>query len=154
MTFSRVTLRPAKQADLYFLFIVSTLGMLPVRKARNPDLCIDLEREFADYSRKFDPSTIQVVQLAGVDVGRLRVERAAGSIYIGGIQILKAFQGQGIGSAVIGELIEESARTGASLDLHVSRYNAKARQLYERLGFRWVADDGTNHRMVYSPKTT
>jgi ribosomal protein S18 acetylase RimI-like enzyme len=50
------------------------------------------------------------------------------------IILVPMLTGQGIGSAIIRVLLDEAARTGRYVGLHVESYNP-ARRLYQRLGF-------------------
>ncbi|MCB9798556.1 GNAT family N-acetyltransferase [Candidatus Nomurabacteria bacterium] len=129
------TLRTATQADLPFLFDVSTKAMLPVRKAHTPQLKLDLDKEFQEYSEKFDPKKIQIIGWNNTDVGRLRVVRSPDQIYIGGIQILPTFQKKGIGSAIMIDLIKESDARHIPIRLEVAPVNIIAQTFYEKLGF-------------------
>lgn len=54
------------------------------------------------------------------------------------LALLPPFRGQGIGTALLRSLLEESTRTGLPARVHVEEFN-RARSLYERLGFRLVS---------------
>lgn len=146
------TLRIANKYDLHFLFEVSTKAMLPIWKLLKPNLELDLEKEFKEYSKKFVPENIQVIQLNGIDVGRLRVVRSSDEIYIGGIQILPAFQNKGIGSAVFADLILEANQSKIPVMLEVSKVNEKAKKFYVKLGFVKVDEKDTDWVMKYQSK--
>ncbi len=146
------SLRTAKKEDVHFLFDVSTTAMLPIRKKANPDLVLDLKKEFKNYSKNFVPEKIQVVQFNGIDVGRLRVVRTPGEIYVGGIQILPKFQGKGIGEAIFVDLIKESNKLQAPIRLEVSKINEIAKKFYKKLGFFKVGEEGTNIILEYSTR--
>jgi ribosomal protein S18 acetylase RimI-like enzyme/tellurite resistance-related uncharacterized protein len=85
-------------------------------------------------------STTSVIEVDGAPVGRLRVTREAGRIELSGIQLLAAFRGHGIGTAVVLGLQAEASRAGLPLELSVDHDNPRARALYERLGFVLVED--------------
>lgn len=58
-----------------------------------------------------------------------------------GIQVRKSCRGQGLGSLLMGCLIDHSRRTGfRRLELQVLKGNAAAIRLYTRFGFDWVED--------------
>jgi hypothetical protein len=99
---SRYELRAAKKKDLEFLFEVSTIAMLPVRRVNKPSFQPNLEEEFKEYAKKFIPEKIKVIQFKKTDVGRLRVVRTSDEIYIGGIQILPKFY-ESFGFVTVGE---------------------------------------------------
>ena len=146
------SLRTATQKDLEFLFNVSTTAMMPLRLTANPDLVVDLKKEFEDYAKNFVPEKINVVQFNGVDVGRLRVVRSPEKIYIGGIQLLPEYQGKGIGSLVFADLVKESDDTQIPIKLEVSKQNPVAQKFYKKFGFIEVGEEGTNLKLEYLPK--
>jgi len=146
------TLRIARKEDLHFLFEVSTKAMLPIRKMLQPNLELNLEKEFKEYSKKFTPEKIQVIQFGGIDVGRLRVVRSTVEIYVGGIQILPAFQDKGIGSAIFMDLIKEANELKIPIKLEVAKVNEIAKKFYKQFGFVKVDEKNTDFILEYHPK--
>jgi ribosomal protein S18 acetylase RimI-like enzyme len=57
------------------------------------------------------------------------------------LALLPEFRGRGVATSLLGSLIREAAGLGLPLRIHVERFNPALR-LYERLGFRLVADRG------------
>jgi ribosomal protein S18 acetylase RimI-like enzyme len=57
------------------------------------------------------------------------------------IALLPEYRRRGVGSFLLDRLREEASGNALPLRIHVERHNA-ARALYERLGFRAVADRG------------
>jgi ribosomal protein S18 acetylase RimI-like enzyme len=106
---------------------------------------------FARWSRESvdGPDTLQIVELEGEPVGRLRTERdhvvidgrRRRRITVCGIQLRPAVQGRGIGTAIIRDLQAEAASSQGVVDLGVEHANTHARRLYERLGFVPFARD-------------
>jgi len=146
------TLRIARKDDVRFLFKVSTRAMLPVRKVLQPNLKIDLEKEFNEYVKKFVPEKIQVINFNGIDVGRLRIVRSLDEIYVGGIQILPEFQNKGIGSAIFVDLIKEAEELKVVIMLEVAKVNSLAKKFYTKLGFVKLHEKEVNLIMKYAPK--
>lgn len=128
-------LRTAQEDDLEFLFNVSTEAMRPVVEQLHPGEVPNRDEELQKYKEKFIPEKIQIIQYEGQDVGRLRIVRSAESIYVGGIQILPAFQGKGIGGAIFTDLIKESDKLGIPIVLEVHDINGPALSFYKKLGF-------------------
>jgi ribosomal-protein-alanine N-acetyltransferase len=61
-------------------------------------------------------------------------------VHINNLAVLREFQGQGLGTAILEHAIEAAAKRGANrATLEVRRSNAPARRLYERLGFEVAA---------------
>lgn len=129
------TLRTATPDDLQFLYRVSAEAMCPVVEALHGSGKQDKEKEFRKYKENFEPEKIQVIQFNGKDIGRLRVVRSPESIYIGGIQILPEFQGKGVGSAIVSDLIKESHKLHIPITLEVHDVNTRAMAFYKKYGF-------------------
>ncbi len=146
----KVTLRESTAEDLPFLYDVAVRAMEPILKLSNrPNPTFEEYKE--RYNVKDESEKIQVVQYEGKDVGRLRVVRSAESIYIGGFQILPELQNMGIGTEVMRDLMKESDDTKIPITLEVSNSNPKARQFYDRLGFKFVKSEGNESVLQYDP---
>jgi ribosomal protein S18 acetylase RimI-like enzyme len=76
----------------------------------------------------------------GKDVGVLKTEEREGELYLGLIEILPGYQGQGLGTTIIRGLRQKAHRQGRALSLHVLKANPRAHALYERLGFSVVEE--------------
>ena len=74
--------------------------------------------------------------------------RPGHEVYLAGIQILPQYQKQGIGTRVLGMVAAEAVGGQVPVTLHVGKRTPAARRLYERLGFRVVAEEGTRERMA------
>lgn len=146
-----VALRRATINDLEFLFRVQRDAMKPITGTLHSEKDRDTEADLAEYTERFDPEKVEVIQFEGRDVGRLRVVRSPESIYVGGVQILPEFQGRGIGTALFGELIEESKRSGLVITLEVHDVNTSASDFYKKLGFIEGEKKGNQTIMNYHP---
>lgn len=142
----RCSLRIATEQDLPFLFEVLNLAMEPVALALGHARI----RTLAQVASQFESGVTQVICWEGKDVGRLRVVRDRMSIYIGGFQIHPDFQGKGIGSAVMFDLVKESDLTGIPVSLEVHKVNQKAKVFYWKHGFRQVGEITDQLKMEYS----
>jgi ribosomal protein S18 acetylase RimI-like enzyme len=80
-------------------------------------------------------------------VGMIELERRPAELYVSNIQILPSFQGAGIGTAVLREVLNEARAMGVPAALQVLHANLRAQRLYERLGFRVTGSDDTHVRM-------
>ena len=90
------------------------------------------QRTAEEVAGRVDDSTTYVIHVDGAAVGRLRLVRP----------------GQGIGTRVLGMVAAEAVGGQVPVTLHVGKRNPDARRLYERLGFRVVAEEGTRERMA------
>ncbi len=82
----------------------------------------------------------------GEPVGLLKVRRSPEEWEIVQIQLCTRLQGQGIGRALLAELLADAA--DARVDIHLSVLKANpAKQLYERLGFEITGEDAHEYFM-------
>ncbi len=88
-----------------------------------------------------------MIEFNGTPVGRLRIVRPGGEIFIGGIQILPNYQRAGLGSRLVRSMTEEARGQALPLTLEVEKDNPDAKRLYARLGFNVVADLEYQERM-------
>ncbi|MEN9649096.1 MAG: hypothetical protein RL094_63 [Candidatus Parcubacteria bacterium] len=144
------SLRQATEADQPFLFTVVHTAMSPVRLANDPDKIVDMEKGLAEYKEKYPAEKVQVIQYDGKDVGRLRVVRSKEEIYIGGIQLLPEFQGKGIGSSIMRDIINEAKKTKTPITLEVHEVNKAANSFYTKLGFKFVKQEGNQFVLTYT----
>ncbi len=79
------------------------------------------------------------------------VAREGDRIRLVDIVIGDARRKTGIGTLLIGELIEESETSGKPIRLSVTRTNA-AERLYQRMGFVAASDDGVMEEMERVPR--
>ncbi|KVG53558.1 GNAT family N-acetyltransferase [Burkholderia territorii] len=141
-----ICLRPACATDLPFLLTLRRLTMtehLQRVGAPTDDAAHDQR-----IRANFDDAMI-VADGADADaIGLLKVTRAADEWHVHQIQILPSRQGQGIGEAVLRALLLEAACEHVPVSLSVLHGNP-ARRLYERLGFRLVAETETSATLMW-----
>lgn len=92
----------------------------------------------------------QIILLDGQPVGELAVERRDGELVLNMITISPAYQGQGIGSALVRRLMDEAAGKDVPVTLRVLKNNP-ARFLYERFGFVYTHEIETHDYMAWRP---
>jgi ribosomal protein S18 acetylase RimI-like enzyme len=145
----RYSFRAATPDDEDFLFELHRLAMGPViTELWGWDE--QLQREFHQkwFGRpRLDPMRIVVTQKP---VGVLDVERRPDEVYLARIELLPAWQGRGLGGAIVQEVLDGSSRLGLPVTLHVFETN-RARGLYERLGFRELSREGNRLLMEAVP---
>ena len=93
----------------------------------------DQQAEF--FERFFQPAQLQIVEVGGEAVGVLEVEERDDELFLANIDIRPEWQSRGIGSSIVRSLQERARDAGKPLALQVLHVNARARALYERLGF-------------------
>lgn len=100
------------------------------------------EAQHAWYQQNYAGAAFDVVLApGGQPAGRLYVARWPREIRLIDVALLPEFRRQGLGSAILGDLLAEARRAGKPVTIHVERLNPALR-LYERLGFRQKEDKG------------
>jgi ribosomal protein S18 acetylase RimI-like enzyme len=134
-----ISLRPAAASDSEFCFQVHRAAMGGYVAAI---WGWDEQVQRAFHDRAFDPGSWQIISADGQDAGMIDVGYRPGEIYLARIELLPGYQGRGIGTGLVRELIDEAARRGQDLTLDVLAVNQRARALYQRLGLREVSRHG------------
>jgi ribosomal protein S18 acetylase RimI-like enzyme len=99
------------------------------------------------YEAAYPQAEHQLILQEGEAVGRILVLRETAAIQLIDIALLPQYRNRGVGTALLGELIEESSKSGIPLRLHVQRSNQQAIRLYRRLGFSAIEQDEVYCRM-------
>ena len=119
------TLRLAGPTDADFLYelFVATRGpafaSLPEHLV-GPLFEQQYRAQQASYAAMYPTADHHVVELAGEPIGQIRVDRAATSIVLADISLLPMCRGYGVGTHLIGSLIDESEYTGMPIELSVT----------------------------------
>ena len=104
----------------------------------------------AFFRAHFDPAAYQVVIVDGEDMGALSVERRRDEVYLDTVEIAPVYQGRGLGTAVIRDVLTEAWAAELPVTLQVNRAN-RSRRLYERLGFVQTGRTDTHILMRAAP---
>lgn len=83
-------------------------------------------------------------------VGSIDVVWTAEALYFVRMEMAPEFQGQGIGYAILSDLLRQAQQRGLPARLGVFAHNP-ARRLYERPGFRETGRDGPSVEMEWQP---
>jgi GNAT superfamily N-acetyltransferase len=101
----------------------------------------DLQR--THYRKHFADGRFLIVVRDGRPIGRLYVSYTPADVRILDIALLPDVRGNGVGRRLLEHVIDNAARLGAPVTLHVA-FGNRAQRLYERLGFRPLKHDGMN----------
>lgn len=124
-----VRLRPATIEDDDFCFLLNVATM---REYVEPIYGWDVEVQREHHVRWFDVDRLSIIEDDdGTAIGVLDVSEEGDHLYLSRIEVQPAFQGRGVGTAVLEGLV----RQGRTIRLRVFTNNARARRFYERLGF-------------------
>jgi ribosomal protein S18 acetylase RimI-like enzyme len=108
----------------------------------------DEEWQRARFWSRYAPRLLHVIQYKGQDVGVLQVQERAEELFLVIIEISPIFQGLGIGTAVIQDVLSEAVHHARPVALQVLRANIRARALYQRLGFVITGENATHYIMA------
>ena len=153
-------LRPATDADRAFLLDLYTSTreqeLVQVEWPEGARAAF-LEHQFSaqaeHYRSNYPGATLDVIEVDGERAGRLYVYRGDDDIRIMDIAVAQSFRGQGIGTALLRELMAEALSSGRTLSIHVEMQNP-ARSLYDRLGFVPVGEHGVYVLMKWRDQGT
>ncbi|MEW6131195.1 MAG: GNAT family N-acetyltransferase [Acidobacteriota bacterium] len=152
-----VTLRPETEADealLLALYGASREYELSLVAWSAEQKAIFIKAQFAaqrnHYRTHYAEAQFDIILFAEQPVGRLYVYRGKSEIRIVDIAILPAYRGRGIGKPLIQSLLNEAQASGKHIRIHVEVFNPSL-QLFERLGFKPVENDGINVLMEWTP---
>lgn len=127
-----VQLRPGSAADRDFLYALHCTTM---REVIEQTWGWDDAWQRADFERRRAAYLVSIIEVDDRDVGGLWLEWRPDSLYIHELQVLPEFQSKGIGTAVLGKVIEQASDRRLPVTLSVVAANPRAKALYERLGF-------------------
>ncbi len=148
MPLDHITLRPATRLDEgLFRQIYGESRRTELDQVVWPEgvreefLRTQFNAQAAHYEQNYPGAEFFAIEYEGRPAGRFYVWRPETEIRIMEIGLLPEFQGQGIGTALLRQVIEEGHAVGKRVTIHVEKFNP-ARRLYARLGFREVQDLG------------
>lgn len=150
-------LRPAGPEDEAFLYdVFCTTWADEAAALPNPKLVTHMLRiQHTAQERRFRtgyPDHERLVILHdGERAGRLYLNISDTVVNALDMTLLPEFRSHGIGSRVVGDLLQIARDTGRSATLRVARRNPRAAALYNALGFQLVAMDDLDNYFEWSP---
>lgn len=143
---------PDDESFLRTLFAESdtTLQALPP-ELRSALLEMQYQGRHRTYMSLF-PGAIDSIILHedGSTIGRQLVHRDAGYVRLVDVALLERWRRRGIGSELLGSLLNECRQSGDRIGLRVVKANP-AISLYQRLGFNVFAEDEVSYEMTWIP---
>ncbi len=129
-------------ADLYASTREEELAPVPwPEQIKRAFLQDQFARQHDHYQQHYQGADFWVIERSGQAIGRVYVYRSPGEIRLMDIALLPEQRGQGLGSALLAELVDEADRQALKITLHVEGNNP-VRRLYQRLGFELVEQRG------------
>ncbi len=153
-----IVLRAEDDGDAAFLRRLFAAGRAPELRAFGwPDaaMALFLDQQFdlqtRHYRGHYPGAAWGIVVQGEAPAGRLCLLRTAKELRIIDIAMLRDYQGQGIGTALVKAVLDQGACAHIPVSLHVEQGNFGAQRLYERLGFKKAGAVGAHFRMDWSP---
>lgn len=143
-----VRLRPATPADRSFLHELHHRVYRDVVAAQFGNW--DEAEQDAWFEQSLAAAAADIVEVDGIAVGMLAVREMPDRLELVELQIAPERQSEGIGRALLARVLERARQQSARVELRVL-LESRARALYERHGFRVVAQTPTHHLMHWIP---
>ncbi len=107
--------------------------------------------QLAEYKAKYPGAVYQLIIYNKQPAGRFYTWEDDNEIRVIDITLLPLFRSKGIGTFLLKELIKKSNSVQKKLSLHVEPTNP-ALQLYRRLGFVYIKNNGRHYYMERRPE--
>ena len=120
---------------------------------KNAFLTMQLQAQHNYYLSRYPNATYSIINLDGQPIGKLYIERQADKIKILDITILPEYRNRGAGTKLIAEILQTGEHSEKPVQIYIENYNPSA-NLFSRLGFHSVAEEGINLLWQWSPGTT
>jgi RimJ/RimL family protein N-acetyltransferase len=153
----RISLRPVTDQDENFLLSVyastraAELAQVPwSTEQKEAFVRMQFTAQKQHYAAEYPQADHDLICVDGVPVGRIYLDRAADVLNILDITVLPEHRNSGIGSFLLGQIVDEARRTGRSIMIYVETFNPSLR-LFERLGFRKDKEHGFQLLLKWSP---
>lgn len=101
------------------------------------------------YALHYPDTDFMILEHGPVRIGRYYLQRGAKDYLVVDISLLPEKRQTGIGSLLLSETQKNAHAQNAGMRLHVSRTNARARKLYEKLGFVMTESGDTHDTMQW-----
>ena len=156
-----IALRPETPADEAFRLALFRASRGPGwdRVGLPPDmLTMIMAQQFhaqtQGYRATYPDARLEIVTVEAVAVGRLATWRGADAVHLVDIALTPEWRGRGVGTTILGGLMDEARALNLPLTLQVARDNLAAQRLYHRLAFAATAADEAHFTLVWRPAPT
>jgi ribosomal protein S18 acetylase RimI-like enzyme len=140
-----ITLRPATPQDSALVYELKKRALGPCVIAAHGGW--NEEEQQRMHERQFRPAGSQIVMQDGRVVGMLSADEHADHIHLRQLFILPEAQNRGIGTRLLGLVLERARTVALPVRLQVLKVNKRAQAFYVRHGFRVVGETETHEKM-------
>ena len=152
-----ITLRPATPADYHFMRLLygstreEELKQFPFDELQKKEfLDQQFGAQYQHYQLHYPTCERNIIEKDGQAIGRLWIDEWRDQIRLVDIALMPEARRSGIGSRLLGEVLDRGAKAGKDVTIHVEGFNPALR-LYERLGFEKIDTNGVYFLMKWSP---
>ena len=154
-----ISLRPCVGDDEAFLFQVYAASRAEemaqigewTQQQRDEFLRFQFRAQHQHYHEHYPRADYLLILLHHQRVGRLYVDVQPRELRLMDIALLTAYRNRGIGRVLVEDILRQATAEEKFVSLHVEQENP-AKRLYERLGFRAVADVSFYKLMHWHPE--
>lgn len=114
---------------------------------------MQFKAQYAEYKTRFTDALVQIIVFKKKNAGRFYTWEGEKEIRLLDITILPQFRGKGIGTYLLKELVKKGDTYKKKISLHVESHNP-ALQLYVRLGFIHISNNGRHYYMEREPENS
>jgi len=157
-SFQGVMLRSARKSDndlLFQIFIASRIDlMLGITDWEQQDafMRFQFNTQLDQYRKNYEGACFDVIVIEGNVIGNMYTVQTNAEIHLIDISLLSDQRNQGIGRALIQDLLDQSAQIQKHVTLHVQQGNP-AIHLYRRMGFFVTGEQDIYTRMEWQPSS-
>ena len=109
----------------------------------------DEDYQIQDFNTDFKLNEFKIIVSENKDIGFLQLEEFNNNLNISEIHIVPEYQGQAIGSQIINDILHDEKNQLKTISVGCFILNQRAKNLYERLGFRIINETETHYIMEY-----
>ncbi len=109
----------------------------------------DEDYQIQDFNTDFKLSEFKIIVSDNKDIGFIQLEESNSNVNITEIHIIPEYRGQGVGSQIINGILRDEKNQNKTISIGCFLLNQRAKNLYERLGFKIVNETETHYVMEY-----
>lgn len=151
-----ITLRPATIDDepfFYNLYKLSRVEEFAIAQLTEMQFEALMRMQYSarkmSYEGNYPEAKHDIVVVDGVDAGQIWVNRDDTQLRVIDISIAGAFQNQGIGAALMRDLIAQAREAALPLRCSIATNNPGSLRFHQRLGFRITTGDEMYYEMEF-----
>ena len=107
------------------------------------------EYQIKDFETDFILENFKIIVVDNKYIGFVQIKEDMSNVNITEIHIIHEYQGNGIGGNIISNIIKQAIKDNKIVSIGCFIDNTRAKQLYERLGFKITSITTTHYEMKY-----